>query len=95
MREIAGAHGRAVGGARRPSRRSAPTISTAGTSRASCFTENESNAQRLWDVPNATPYVKDAFHRCVVDGDEAAVNPEHTGTKFAAWHELSVEPASP
>ena len=26
------------------------------------FTENESNAQRLWSQPNATPYVKDAFH---------------------------------
>ena len=29
------------------------------------FTENESNAQRLWDQPNASPYVKDAFHRYV------------------------------
>ena len=26
------------------------------------FTENESNAQRLWGQPNASPYVKDAFH---------------------------------
>ena len=26
------------------------------------FTENESNAQRLWNQPNASPYVKDAFH---------------------------------
>ena len=27
------------------------------------FTENETNAQRLWGQPNPTPYVKDAFHR--------------------------------
>jgi hypothetical protein len=25
------------------------------------YTENESNAQRLWNVPGASPYVKDAF----------------------------------
>jgi hypothetical protein len=56
------------------------------------YTENESNAQRLWNVPNATPYVKDAFHRRIVNGEEGAVNPEHTGTKFGAWHELTVEP---
>ena len=26
------------------------------------FTENETNTQRLWGQPNASPYVKDAFH---------------------------------
>ena len=26
------------------------------------FTENESNANRLWGKPNPSPYVKDAFH---------------------------------
>ena len=31
------------------------------------------------------PYVKDAFHRAVVEGDAAAVNPAGVGTK-AAWH---------
>ena len=60
--------------------------------RACSITENESNAQRLWNVPNATPYVKDAFHRRIVNGEEGAVNPERTGTKFGAWHELTIEP---
>lgn len=55
------------------------------------YTENESNAQRLWNVPNATPYVKDAFHRRIVNGEEAAVNPDSTGTKFGAWHVLNVD----
>jgi hypothetical protein len=56
------------------------------------YTENESNAQRLWNTPNATPYVKDAFHRRIVNGEQDAVNPEMNGTKFGAWHSLVVEP---
>jgi len=54
------------------------------------FTENETNLERLWGVPNPTPYVKDAFHRLVVKGEEKAVNPEKAGTKFAAWHRLDI-----
>ncbi len=53
------------------------------------FTENESNLERLYGSANASPYVKDAFHRRVIHGEEDAVNPAHTGTKFAAWHELT------
>ena len=30
------------------------------------FTENETNAQRLWGQPNASPYVKDGFHDYVI-----------------------------
>ena len=33
------------------------------------FTENESNLQRLWGQPNASPWVKDAFHQYVVSGE--------------------------
>jgi len=54
------------------------------------FTENESNAERLWGVTNAAPYVKDAFHRRVIEGDEAAVSPAKSGTKFASWHRLEI-----
>ncbi len=54
------------------------------------FTENESNAQRLWDQPNASPYVKDAFHACLVSGQGGAVNPARTGTKAAAHYVLDV-----
>jgi len=53
------------------------------------FTENETNTQRLFGVHNAQPYVKDAFHRAIVDGDPAAVNPGRTGTK-AAFHVVRV-----
>jgi hypothetical protein len=54
------------------------------------FTENESNASRLWGQPNASPYVKDAFHAYVISGHRDAVNPEHVGTKAAAHYVLEV-----
>jgi hypothetical protein len=56
------------------------------------FTENETNSERLWGLPNASPYVKDAFHRHLVEGDAAAVNPDRVGTKLAASHRLEVGP---
>ena len=56
------------------------------------FTENESNTQRLWGQPNASPYVKDAFHEYVIGARHDAVNPAHTGTKAAAHVELNVPP---
>ncbi|HEX7314224.1 MAG TPA: hypothetical protein VF297_09895 [Pyrinomonadaceae bacterium] len=45
------------------------------------FTFNETNGPRIWNVASRRPYVKDAFHRYVVNGERAAVNPEPTGTK--------------
>ncbi len=54
------------------------------------FTENESNAQRLWGQPNTSPYVKDAFHAYVIAGQSEAVNPAKTGTKAAARYVLDV-----
>ncbi|KAH7256711.1 Six-hairpin glycosidase-like protein [Fusarium tricinctum] len=49
------------------------------------FTENDTNFKALYDQKNAQPYVKDAFHRYIVDGEKDAVNPAKTGTKCAAW----------
>ncbi len=54
------------------------------------FTENETNANRLWGQPNPTPYVKDAFHEYVVNGNKTAVNPDRSGTKAAAHYVLQV-----
>jgi hypothetical protein len=56
------------------------------------FTENESNAERLWDVPNRTPYVKDGINNAVVHGDLGAVNPANVGTKVAAQYILTMAP---
>jgi hypothetical protein len=54
------------------------------------FTENETNAERLFGAPNPSPYVKDAFHDYVVGGRREAVNPARTGTKAAALYRLEV-----
>ncbi|HEY7098687.1 MAG TPA: glucosidase, partial [Terriglobales bacterium] len=54
------------------------------------FTENESNATRLWGQSNSSPYVKDAFHEYVVSGNQAAINPNGAGTKAAAHYRLEV-----
>lgn len=54
------------------------------------FTENESNNALIWGSPNSSPFVKDGFHRRVVNGEQDAVNPERQGTKAAAWHRFQV-----
>jgi hypothetical protein len=56
------------------------------------FTENETNNQRLFGVPNRTHYVKDGINNCVVMGQVEAVNPQKTGTKASAHHRLTVGP---
>lgn len=55
------------------------------------FTENESNCQLLWNQPNTSPYVKDAFHTALIGGQKEAVNPAKTGTKAAAHYVLDVD----
>jgi hypothetical protein len=54
------------------------------------FTENDTNNERLFGTPNATPYVKDAFNTYVVAGRQGAVNPNQTGTKAAAHYQLNL-----
>lgn len=48
------------------------------------FTENETNTERLFDSPNESPYVKDAFHEYLIRGNHDAVNPKQVGTKACA-----------
>jgi hypothetical protein len=55
------------------------------------FTENETNNERLFGMPNASPYVKDGINDYVVNGKAEAVNPKHEGTKVAAHYQLAVE----
>jgi hypothetical protein len=54
------------------------------------FTENETNNERIFGTPNASPYVKDAINEYVVHGKKEAVNPEGRGTKSAAHYQVSV-----
>jgi hypothetical protein len=57
------------------------------------FTNNESNRPRVFGPGNSnfTPYVKDAFHRAVVQG-EACTNPEQVGTKTALHYRWDAVP---
>ena len=50
------------------------------------FTENDTNYQALYGQKNPQPYVKDAFHRWIVDEEKGAINPRCHGTKCAAWY---------
>ena len=45
------------------------------------FTENETNNERLWGVPNRTAFVKDGIDSAIVNKAEGTVNPDGVGTK--------------
>jgi hypothetical protein len=55
------------------------------------FTENETNARRLFGSDNAGAYVKDGINDYVVLDRKEAVNPECTGTKASADYALTLE----
>ena len=59
---------------------------------AALFTNNETNAPRVFGAGNVstTPFVKDAFHRYVVNGERGAINPESEGTKACFDYHLRV-----
>jgi hypothetical protein len=54
----------------------------AETGAEAIFTDNETNAVKVYgpDADNGRKYVKDGFHRSIVNGEDA-VNPDKTGTK--------------
>ena len=59
------------------------------------FTENETNAERLFGAPNPSPYVKDGIGNFIVHGQKDAVNPDKKGTKVAALYPLTWGPENP
>jgi hypothetical protein len=64
-----------------------------GTAPLLLFTENETNASRLYGSASASACVKDAFHEYVVNGRSDAVNPKGRGTKAAAYYRLLIPAA--
>src|SRR4029077_13887163 len=54
------------------------------------FTENESNRERLWGVPNPSPFAKDSINDAIVHGKMDAVNPNQSGTKAAAHYKFTI-----
>ncbi len=58
------------------------------------FTNNETHAEKVYGpkYKSSSPYVKDAFHRYVVDGEQC-VNPDHHGTKMAYhYQQIAIAP---
>lgn len=54
------------------------------------FTENETNTEKLYGSPNATPYVKDAFHDAVISRSFDWLTEKKEGTKFAPFYEFNI-----
>jgi hypothetical protein len=56
------------------------------------FTDNETNAHRLYGSDNRSAFVKDAFHDWIVRGQADSVNADGRGTKAAAVYRLELPP---
>lgn len=54
------------------------------------LTENETNSKELFGVDNYTPYVKDAFHQYVIQGNQEAISHFPFGTKAAAHYVFTI-----
>jgi len=55
------------------------------------FTENETNNERLFNGPNETPFVKDAFHHAIIHNDYEWLSEKSEGTKFAPMYKFTVK----
>lgn len=58
---------------------------------AALFTENETNTERLFGVPNSAPYVKDAFHDVIVGRMHDLLKDRNSGTKGALVYRFRLE----
>jgi hypothetical protein len=59
---------------------------------ASLFTENETNYERIFHVPNPSPYVKDAFHEYIIHQNSDAVKSDLEGTKAGLHFYFTLQP---
>lgn len=58
------------------------------------FCDNETNREKLYNIPNEKKYLKDGINDYLVHGIESAVNPENSGTKAAAIYKITIPPKS-
>ena len=58
------------------------------------FTENETNFERLFGVPNAGLYVKDAFHEAIVNQRADRIDPRRSGSKAGAHYRALIAPGA-
>lgn len=55
------------------------------------FTNNKTNSKRIFDTENEDPYVKDLFHKAIVDDKDLSVfDGVESGTKFAPYYKRKV-----
>ncbi len=54
------------------------------------FTNNDTNFHSFSGAENPVPFVKDAFHRHIIHGEQSAVSQEPRGTKAAAHFQFMV-----
>ena len=59
------------------------------------FTENETNLHTLYGSNNPQPFVKDAFHRHIVNRERGAINPSCRGSKLACWYAFDEDDGVP
>lgn len=59
------------------------------------FTENETNLHALYGSKNPQPFVKDAFHRHIVDRERGAINPHCRGSKLGCWYAFDEDDGVP
>ena len=55
------------------------------------FTENETNNERLFNVPNQSRFVKDSFHHAVINNDFDFLKDKNSGTKAAPMYVLHID----
>ena len=58
------------------------------------FTENETNTQSLYNQPPKQKFVKDAFHRFLINNEQDAINPNGTGSKAALHLHRQLDPGA-
>lgn len=57
------------------------------------FTENETNTERLYNTSNKSPFVKDVFHKAVIEDDFKLFDNKKAGTKCSPLFYYNIEPA--
>jgi hypothetical protein len=60
------------------------------TPKRNLFTENETNTHKLYNQPNPSPYVKDAFHTAVSEQNFQWLEDKKNGTKFSPYYEFDI-----
>jgi hypothetical protein len=59
--------------------------------RATFYTENETNMEKVSGIPNATPFVKDAFHDAIIHKKNVReLRKKKSGTKFAPIYDYTI-----